>query len=369
LDKVVLEKIRKEFGKLVAVKGLDLEVREGEFMSLLGPSGCGKTTTLNMIMGYEKPTSGKVHLDGRLVNDLPVGRRDVGMVFQDYAIFLHMTVFQNLAFGLKVRKTPEDRIREEVKRMAEILDLTRILEEPAAGLNMSELQRVAIGRSMILKTTLLLLDEPLSNLDADLRANMRGELKKFQLELGQTMVYVTHDQVEAMSLSDRIAVMDFGELQQYDTPYMIYNRPVNLFVAGFIGSPQMNFFKGEIRSTGDRLLFENPSVNCDLSPFRAQLEGLPAAKEVTLGIRPEHVDLVAGGAEEGPGGMVCELEPLGSDVVTVLECGQEKVVAMTKPEAAYQLGHHSRVRFDPEKVHLFDNDSGLRIDLQAGNQR
>ena len=195
-----------------------------------------------------------------------------------------MTVYQNLAFGLQVRKRPEGEVKAEVEKMAEMLTLTEFLHEPAAGRNMSELQRIAIGRSMILKNTILLLDEPLSNLDADLRARMRGELKKFQLELGQTMMYVTHDQIEAMSLSDRIAVMNFGKLQQYDTPYEVYYYPVNRFVAGFIGSPQMNFFEGRIRSEGEGLFFDNPSIQCDLTPYRAQIE----EKAVSADFLPGH---------------------------------------------------------------------------------
>ncbi|UCF91280.1 MAG: ABC transporter ATP-binding protein [Desulfobacterales bacterium] len=365
MEKLYLDNVRKEFGMLVAVNGLELSVHDGEFLSLLGPSGCGKTTTLNMMMGYEKPSRGRVFIEGRDVTDQPVGQRDVGMVFQDYAIFLHMTVFENLAFGLRVRKRSEPEVQAEVKKMAEILGLTDILQEPAAGRNMSELQRITVGRSMILKTTILLLDEPLSNLDADLRARMRGELKKFQYELGQTMIYVTHDQVEAMSLSDRIAVMDFGNLQQLSTPYEVYNRPENRFVAGFIGSPPMNFFDGEIKSEADRILFRNPSFQLELTDYRRQLEAKLVAPEVTLGIRPEHVEILETSADWNSRGLVCELELLGAEVVTVLECGREQVVALTKPEHAHQTGTSRFVKFDPQMVHIFDRASGLRVELEA----
>jgi multiple sugar transport system ATP-binding protein len=275
-----------------------------------------------------------------------------------------MTVFENLAFALRVRKVPDKQVKTEVEKMASILGLSGLLEEPAAGRNMSELQRIAIGRSLMVQATILLLDEPLSNLDADLRANMRGELKKFQLELGQTMVYVTHDQVEAMSLSDRIAVMDFGKLQQFDTPYEIYNHPLNLFVASFIGSPQMNLIEGEIRTDGDSMIFENPSIQCNLTAYRTQLEKRLLSRMVTFGIRPEHVEVLATKNKSAVGGSVCELDPMGADVVTVLECGDERVMALAKPEHVPEVGMARAVNFDLTKMHLFDKESGSRIDVR-----
>jgi multiple sugar transport system ATP-binding protein len=229
---------------------------------------------------------------------------------------------------------------------------------------MSELQRIAIGRSLMVQATLLLLDEPLSNLDTDLRANMRGELKKFQLELGQTMIYVTHDQVEAMSLSDRIAVMDFGKLQQLDTPYEIYNHPQNLFVASFIGSPQMNLFGGEIRTDGESMTFENPSIQCNLTAYKAQLEKKLRSRMVTFGIRPEHVEVLGPKDKSAIGGSVCELDPMGADVVTVLECGDERVMALAKPEHVADVGMARAVNFDLTKMHLFDKENGSRIDVR-----
>ena len=364
MKKIVIEKVRKEFGELVAVDGLDLGVEEGEFMSLLGPSGCGKTTTLNMIMGYEKPTCGKVYIDGKVANDVPVGKRGVGMVFQDYAIFLHMTVFENLAFALRVRKVPDDQVKAEVEKMALILGLSALLQEPAGNRNMSELQRIAIGRSLMVQASILLLDEPLSNLDADMRAKMRGELKKFQLELDQTMIYVTHDQVEAMSLSDRIAVMDFGSLQQLDTPYEIYNHPVNVFVATFIGSPPMNLIEGEIRTVGDRMVFKNPSIQCDLTAYKTQLEKKLRSRVILFGIRPEHVEVLASKDKGLVDGTVCELEPMGSDVATVLECNHERIMALTKPEHVPEIGVTRAVNFNLTKMHLFDKESGARIDVR-----
>lgn len=221
---------------------------------------------------------------------------------------------------------------------------------------------------MMLQTTILLLDEPLSNLDADLRARMRGELKRFQYELGQTMVYVTHDQIEAMSLSDRIAVMDFGKLQQFDTPYAVYNHPVNVFVAQFIGSPQMNLLEGEIRTEGDRMVFENPSIRYDLTLFKKQMEERLRSNKLTLGIRPEHIEIFDVLDEKDNRGMVCEVEPMGADVVTVLECGKERVLALTTPGQAHRAGAERAFRFDPAMVHIFDRESGLRIGIDSDSK-
>ncbi|HEY8475311.1 MAG TPA: ABC transporter ATP-binding protein, partial [Chloroflexota bacterium] len=241
MARILLDNLRKEFGKVVAVERLSLDVGDGQFVALLGPSGCGKTTTMNMIAGLERPTSGTIYFDDRPMNDVPPGKRNVGFVFQNYAIFTHMTVYDNLAFGLKIRHVPPAEIRKEVLKVAELLQLTDQLHQNAGRLSVNDMQKVAIGRTMIIRPSIFLLDEPFSNLDAAFRAYMRGELKRLQREIGQTMIYVTHDQVEAMSMADKIAVMDFGVLQQYGTPDEVYYKPVNMFVANFIGSPNMNF--------------------------------------------------------------------------------------------------------------------------------
>src|SRR5437764_3091575 len=247
MAEIRLENLTKVFGSLVAVSDLDLVVEDGSFIALVGPSGCGKTTTMNMISGLETPTRGEIYFDTQPVSRMDPGRRNVGFVFQNYAIFTHMRVYDNLAFGLRVRKPRPDRaeIDREVKRVAEIVGVARILERKAGRLSVNDMQKVALGRSMIVAPAIFLLDEPFSNLDAAFRAYMRAELKRIQHEVGQTTVYVTHDQVEAMSMADRIAVMDLGVLQQYGSPDEIYNRPANRFVAGFVGSTRMNFLPAE----------------------------------------------------------------------------------------------------------------------------
>ncbi len=298
MAEIRIEKLTKDFGALVAVDELDLTVEDGTFMALLGPSGCGKTTTMNMISGLEKPTSGEIYFDGRPITKVDPGKRSVGFVFQNYAIFTHMTVYDNLAFGLRARKPKPSKaeIDAEVKRVAEIVGVTKQLARNANRLSVNDMQKVALGRSMIVKPSIFLLDEPFSNLDAAFRAYMRAELKHIQRELGQTMMYVTHDQVEAMGMADRIAVMDRGVLQQYGTPDDLYNRPANTFVAGFVGSTRINFLDG---------------------PTVVGLPGVPGAAQ--LAIRPEYARLVAPEAPEARlFGKVSLVEPLGAkDIVHI----------------------------------------------------
>src|SRR5512147_2226527 len=250
MAKVLMEKLNKHYGEVKAVKDLDLEIPDKEFVVLVGPSGCGKTTTLRMVAGLEDITSGDILIDDKVVNNLPPKDRDIAMVFQNYALYPHMTVYQNMAFGLTLRKFPKDEIEQRVKDAAEILNIKELLDRKPKALSGGQRQRVAVGRAIVRKPKVFLFDEPLSNLDAKLRVQMRTEISKLHSRLGATMIYVTHDQTEAMTMGDRIVIMNRGKLQQLDTPQNLYNYPANLFVAGFIGSPAMNFFPAKIRKNG-----------------------------------------------------------------------------------------------------------------------
>jgi multiple sugar transport system ATP-binding protein len=327
-------------GDVVAVRDLDLEVPHGSFVALLGPSGCGKTTTMNMISGLERPTSGEIFFDDRPITPVAPGERNVGFVFQNYAIFTHMSVRDNLAFGLKVRRNgPGKAERErEVRRVAEVVGLSGSLDRPAGRLSVNDMQKVALGRSMIVQPAIFLLDEPFSNLDAAFRAYMRTELKQIQQEIGQTMVYVTHDQVEAMSMADRIAVLDFGELQQYGTPDEIYNRPRNRFVAGFVGSTRMNFLPVE---------------------HLPGLTGVDGA--VTVGVRPEAFRLVS---QDDPGaqvrGRIVLVEPLGPKDVVHVDVDRDTIRVTSPPGSRPHVGDAVGLVADRARVHLFD-ETGLAV--------
>src|SRR5713226_5752919 len=291
MTKVIIKGLTKQFGKLTAVQDLDLDVKDKEFVSLLGPSGCGKTTTLNCLSGLETPTKGDIFFDDQRINDIPSKDRGIGLVFQSYAIFTQMSTFDNLAFGLKIRGTPQMEIKREVERMAEFLDIKEVLNEKAGKLSLTNMQKTAIGRTLITQPKVLLLDEPLSNLDAESRNVMRTELKRLQKEVEQTTIFVTHDQLEALTLSDRIAVMSAGRLQQYDTPDAVYDHPKNQFVANFIGSPSMNFIDCSLKLSDERAFLENERFTIDFTSHRAVLAELGNSTEVFLGIRPEHVNV------------------------------------------------------------------------------
>jgi multiple sugar transport system ATP-binding protein len=341
MAEIRLEHLTKDFGGLVAVNDLTLTVDDGSFIALLGPSGCGKTTTMNMISGLETPTSGEIYFDAEPVSRVEPGKRNVGFVFQNYAIFTHMRVYDNLAFGLRVRKPrpSKEELDRDVKRVAEIVGVSRILDRRAGRLSVNDMQKVALGRSMIVSPAIFLLDEPFSNLDAAFRAYMRAELKRIQSEVGQTMVYVTHDQVEAMSMADRIAVMNLGILQQYGTPDEIYNAPENRFVAGFVGSTQMNFL---------------PAALVPLEVARAA-----SGDGLTIGIRPESIRIVAAGSPDATiDATVSLVEPLGAKDVVHLSYDGHDVRAVGTPGERPRIGENVGLAFDAARVHLFDDETG-----------
>jgi multiple sugar transport system ATP-binding protein len=335
MAEIRIEKLTKDFGSVLAVDELDLTVEDGTFMALLGPSGCGKTTTMNMISGLEQPTRGEIYFDDHPITRVDPGRRGVGFVFQNYAIFTHMSVYDNLAFGLRARrpKPSKSEIDAEVKRVSEIVGVSRHLERNANRLSVNDMQKVALGRSMIVRPSIFLLDEPFSNLDAAFRAYMRAELKHIQHELGQTMVYVTHDQVEAMGMADRIAVMDRGVLQQYGTPDDLYNRPANAFVAGFVGSTRINFL--DVASVG--------------------LGAPPTATQ--LAIRPENTKLVGVDTQEATlRGSVALVEPLGAKDVVHVTVGRESVRVIGVPGRRPRIGEQVGLHLPAHHVLHFDAD-------------
>jgi ABC-type sugar transport system ATPase subunit len=357
--KILLENITKRFGGLVAVDGLSLEIEDGEIVSILGPSGCGKTTTLNMIAGFEYPTEGGVYFDGRRVNDVHPRERNVGMVFQEYAIFTTMSAYDNIGFGLRVRKTPKKRIAEEVARIARSFNLEDALHRNINKLNLSELQRVALARTLTIKPGILLLDEPLSNLDAQLRERTRVELKRFHDRLGITMVYVTHDQIEAISLADRIAVMKLGRLQQFASAETIYRRPSNMFVAQFIGSPPSNLVRGRLRRAGGRYYVERGDFRLDVTMHKRAIDQGGAGDEIAVGFRPEDVELSAGkGAGRVPGGSmsaeVYAVEPLGDETILDLKISDTVVRALVSSEVTMYAGQKASFTVPADRVNLFD---------------
>ena len=289
MARVLLENITKTYGDVVAVKNVNLEIKDQEFVVLVGPSGCGKTTTLRMVAGLEEISDGKIYIGDRLVNDVPPKDRNIAMVFQSYALYPHMSVYDNMAFGLKLRGIPKKQIDQRVREAANILEIEKLLERLPKQLSGGQRQRVALGRAIVRQPEVFLMDEPLSNLDAKLRVQMRAELQRLHKTLKATVIYVTHDQVEAMTLGQRIAVILNGELQQADNPLMVYEKPANRFVAGFIGSPPMNFVKGTIGKKGDLYTFDCGSFKIDVPLEVDHLLEEYIGKEVAFGIRPEDI--------------------------------------------------------------------------------
>ena len=355
---VAFSGIYKLFGSVAAVRNLNLEIRRGEFLVLVGPSGCGKTTTLRMLAGLERPTYGSITIDGRDVTRVASRDRNIALVFQSYALYPHMNVRENLAFGMKARHEPRARIRTRVREVAETLDIAELLERRPAALSGGQRQRVALGRALIREPEVFLMDEPLSNLDAALRVQMRAELARLHERLGITTVYVTHDQVEAMTMGDRIVLMRDGVLQQIDAPEALYARPANLFVAGFIGSPKMNLVPASRTALN--------TVECLGTRFPLAAHGslLDSGDDVILGLRPEDLGWARGGAGEGQVALRAQVEvvePLGSETLVTVAVGEQRLIARFPPRTGISPGENVDLAFDPAHVHLFDPDSGASV--------
>lgn len=361
LAKVTLKNVTKRFGGVIAVKELNLEASDREFLVLLGPSGCGKTTALRCIAGLETPEKGEIYIGDKLVNDLDPKERDVAMVFQSYALYPHMTVFKNMAFPLENLKVPKDEIQAKVQQVAELLKIEVLLDRKPKQLSGGQRQRVALGRAMVRDPHVFLMDEPLSNLDAKLRVYMRAELKKLQKELGVTTIYVTHDQVEAMTMGDKIAILNEGVLQQVGTPDGIYFSPSNVFVAGFIGSPPTNFF--------DCTLMEGVICTLDTGEFKYSLPEnvAEAAKKRTsdaciLGVRPQDVLVYKDAKKKGLVKAVLDvIEPLGDVTILDLKVGGYLVKAVVSPDFKAELGDELWIEIPAEKTHIFDKKTGATL--------
>lgn len=349
--RVKLENLSKYFGKVKAVDELNLEIKDKEFVALLGPSGCGKTTTLLMIAGIYKPTKGYIYFDEEIVNDLPPKDRNIGMVFQSYALYPHMSVYDNIAFPLKLKKVSRREIDKKVKEVAKLLNIGELLNRKPAQLSGGQQQRVALARALAKEPQLFLMDEPLSNLDAKLRIVMRAELKRMQKELGITTIYVTHDQVEAMTMADRIAVLNMGRLQQYGPPDELYFKPRNLFVAGFIGSPPMNFLEGSLIEKGNLYEIDLGTIKVPLPESLSKvLKERNAKGEVIFGIRPDDIKLGEGEYEAE----VYVIEPLGRDYIVHLNLDNMKIRAIAPYGTQIKEGTKVKFTLDIVKSHLFN---------------
>jgi multiple sugar transport system ATP-binding protein len=339
------------------VKGIDLTIADREFMVLVGPSGCGKSTTLRMIAGLEEISGGTVDIGGRVVNDVAPKDRDIAMVFQNYALYPHMSVYENMAFGLTLRKMPKAEIGTRVREAAELLGLTGYLDRKPKALSGGQRQRVAVGRAIVRQPKVFLFDEPLSNLDAKMRTAMRTEISRLHARLGATMIYVTHDQVEAMTMGDRICVMKDGVIMQVATPLELYNRPANLFVAGFIGSPPMNFVSGTVQAApGGGLAFATAdgAVAVPLAGELARRAGPLAGRAVVFGLRPEHLAVAENAAAGGLVADVDLVEPMGAETLVHLRAGAAALVARVKPTDRLARGQRLPVTLDLAHAHLFD---------------
>jgi multiple sugar transport system ATP-binding protein len=353
MAQVVLKDLNKKYDEVHAVKDVNLHIRDKEFIVLVGPSGCGKSTTLRMVAGLEEITAGEIVIGDRVVNDLPPKDRDIAMVFQNYALYPHMTVYDNMAFGLKMRKFPKAEIEKRVQEAADILGIRELLKRKPRQLSGGQRQRVAVGRAIVRHPQVFLFDEPLSNLDAKLRVQMRVELKRLHDRLETTAIYVTHDQVEAMTLGDRVVVMKDGWIQQVGEPLELYGKPANKFVAGFIGSPAMNFAEATIVEEGGALIATNPGFRIPVPA--AKIDRLRAYKgqTLTMGVRPEDMTV------EGSGKHVLEalvevVEPLGSEILLDVKVGAHPMVARVEPTVRAKVHEKIRLNVEPDRLHFFD---------------
>ena len=368
---VSLKGIKKVYdNQVTAVQDFDLEIQDKEFVVLVGPSGCGKSTTLRMVAGLEEISEGELQIDGRKVNDLASKDRDIAMVFQNYALYPHMTVYENMAFPLKLRKTSKAEIDRRVREAAEILDITEYLDRKPKALSGGQRQRVAIGRAIVREPKVLLMDEPLSNLDAKLRNQMRAEIIKLRHKINTTFIYVTHDQTEAMTLGDRIVIMKDGFIQQIGTPQQVFDHPANLFVAGFIGVPQMNFFDAQLVVRDNRYKVQLLDAEMELNePMQQRLRAANVSEQaVTLGIRPEHITYGAPAGQHSFEGTVDVSEMMGSEIHLHINAGGRDVVlrvptAELADEERNSMCYGAKVRFAfrSDLIHLFDRETGMNL--------
>jgi len=353
---VLIRNVEKNFGTMKVIHGVDIEVKDHEFVVLVGPSGCGKSTLLRMIAGLETISDGEILIGDKVVNDVAPRDRDIAMVFQNYALYPHMTIFDNMGFSLKLKKRPKAEIEDKVTKAAEILNLVPYLKRSPRQLSGGQRQRTAMGRALVRDAQVFLFDEPLSNLDAKLRVTMRTEIKELHQRLQTTSVYVTHDQIEAMTMADRIVVMNAGRVEQMGAPLELYDQPANLFVAGFLGSPSMNFLEGTYRRDGDAAYVEGADGVRLPAPLR---DGARDGQAVVLGVRPEHVMLVAEGA--GVAGTVDVVEPTGANIEVFAMLGGARVCATFSERHPFASGDAITLGWDLAKVHLFDKTSEQRI--------
>ncbi|OGV52848.1 MAG: sugar ABC transporter ATP-binding protein [Lentisphaerae bacterium GWF2_52_8] len=358
MAEVVIKDICKVYdGGVLAVNKINLHIKDREFMVLVGPSGCGKSTTLRMIAGLEEISSGTISIGPRVINDVPPKDRDIAMVFQNYALYPHMTVYDNMAFGLKLRKFKKADIDRRVKEAADILGLHEYLHRRPKALSGGQRQRVAVGRAIVRKPEAFLFDEPLSNLDAKMRVQMRTEISKLHTRLETTMIYVTHDQVEAMTMGDRICVMKDGLIQQVDTPLNLYDNPMNMFVAGFIGTPPMNFFRGKLVKENGGLFFDGETVKIPMpAEWNSKIEYL-TDKNAVFGIRPE--DIGSEQAESDPNSPIIKakvevIEPMGAETYLFMDTGNQSFIARVDPHRKASVGDQQELKFFMKKAHLFD---------------
>ncbi len=348
----------KRFDDVEVLKNIDIEIKDKEFLVLVGPSGCGKTTALRCLAGLEEVTDGEILIGDRVVNDVPPKDRDIAMVFQSYALYPHMTVYDNMAFGLKLRKTPKDEIDRKVKAAAESLGIERLLQRRPRELSGGQRQRVALGRAIVREPQVFLFDEPLSNLDAKLRVQTRSEISKLHQRVKTTFIYVTHDQVEAMTMADRIAVMNKGVVQQLDTPQTLYDHPANLFVAGFIGSPSMNFFKAKIVDEGGKTYIVNDNMTIEIPADKREAVSSLNGKEIIFGIRPENIHNPAycppGILKAGINVKVDVTELMGNEIFVYALSGSTQLVARVDPRSRYAIGDDIELVIDMTNFHIFD---------------
>ncbi len=362
---VKYDHVYKKWGDVIAVNDLNLDIADREFLVLVGPSGCGKTTALRCLAGLEEISDGKIMIGDRVVNDVAPKDRDIAMVFQSYALYPHMSVFDNMAFGLKLRKVPKDEIKRRVGQAAGILGIETLLDRKPRQLSGGQRQRVAVGRAIVREPKVFLFDEPLSNLDAKLRVETRANISKLHQQLQTTFIYVTHDQVEAMTMASRIAVINKGILQQIDTPQHLYDNPDNLFVAGFIGSPAMNFFKGKLIKGDGKLWFDGGSFKMEVPSHRAAPYQAYADKNVVMGIRPEniHDPLLEpqGISAQKIEGKIDVTELMGNEIFLYVTVGEHSFVARVDPRSRIAMGEKAAITFNMNNVHFFDPNTERAI--------